>query len=200
MSDQLLTDLASMRGVWRDTLRAHAPDGTELTHDAHGGVPGAFPYENLVYVDLQVDDGIGRYTQTNVVLSGREFHQRTFTATVADGQLRFDVLGPEAPEHVGVSGGAGLIWFVAERSTDDGLRRYAEPDLIRVDGERRWRTTVLWRDGVLARLLEVEGVLLDRDTTRPHQLDPRGAERPVHGDRSVTTNYRSADRVPQEPS
>ena len=184
---QLEVDLAAMRGVWRDRLHATGPDGVELRQDEAGGVPGAFPYENLVYVDL--DDGA--YTQTNVVLSGRELHERTFTATVTDGVLRFDHLGPEAPAHLGVSAGAGLIWFVAESITHEGVGRYAEPDLIRIEGDRRWRDTVLWRHGALARLLHVEGERVGRDTTTRHPLDPRGTEGPVHGERSVTTNYRS---------
>ena len=48
---QLQVDLAAIGGVWRDRLRATGPDGVELHHDDAGGVPGAFPYENLVYVD-----------------------------------------------------------------------------------------------------------------------------------------------------
>jgi hypothetical protein len=190
-SGQLLADLGSMCGVWRDRLRAFAPDGVELIEDLHGGVPGAFPYENLVYVDLDADvaAGTGRYRQTNVVLSGREFHQRTFTATVAGGQLRFDGLGPDAPVHVGISGGPGRIWFVAGSSTAQGLARYAEPDLIRVEGDRRWRHTVLWRNGELARVLDVEGERLTTSTATVHELDPRGPGHPVHGERSVTTNY-----------
>ena len=195
MTDQLLVDLAAMCGVWRDRLRAFDPLGVELDQDLHGGVPGAFPYENLVYVDLDADmaAGTGSYTQTNVVLSGRDFHQRTFTATVADGQLRFDRLGPEAPVHVGISGGPGRIWFVAEAITAPGLARYAEPDLIRIDGDRRWRHTVLWRDGALARVLDVEGERIAASTGEIHPLDPRGAGHPVHGERSVTTNYSATE-------
>jgi hypothetical protein len=185
-TDQLAIDLHAMCGVWRDRLSAHGPRGEELTQDAHGGVPGAFPYENLVYVDF---DG-STYRQTNVVLAGRDHHQRTFAATVADGELRFDVLGPEAPVHVGISGGPGLIWFVAESLAAPGLQHYAEPDLIRLDGDRRWRDTVLWRHGALARTLHVEGERLSTDTSTPHPLDPRGAEHPVHGERSSTDAYR----------
>ena len=191
MSDQLRTDLTAMCGVWRDELRAFTPTGDELTHDDHGGMPGAFPYENLVYVDL---DG-PTYTQTNVVLSGREPHQRTFIATVADGMLRFDQLGPEAPAHVGISGGPGRIWFVAESSSHPGLGRYAEPDLIRIEGDRRWRHTVLWRGGELARVLDVAGERLSNDTSRPHDLDPRGRDAAVHGVRSTTDQYRSGSRT-----
>lgn len=177
-----------MRGVWRDRLQAFDPHGNEIVDDRAGGAPGPFPYENLVYVDF---DG-ARYTQTNVVLDGRPFHQRTFTAAVADGVLRFDALGPDAPDHVGISGGPGLIWFVAERTTDQGLARYAEPDLIRIEGRRRWRNTVLWRHAELARTLHVTGELLSDDPTRQHDLDPRGKNHPVHGERSTTHNYSEA--------
>lgn len=189
MADQLSTDLHAMRGVWRDTLTAIGPAGESLTWDDAGGVPGAFPYTNLVYVDFDGE----RYQQTNVVLDGRERSQRSFTATVAGGRLTFDRLGPDAPVHVGISGGPGLIWFVAEHLGEPGLQRYAEPDLIRIQGDRRWRDTVLWRDGSLARTLHVDGVRLTLDTTRPHELDPRGPGHPVHGERSITTHY-------QEPS
>jgi len=196
-TDQLATDLAAMCGVWRDRLSAQDPRGRAMTEDALGGVPGAFPYENLVYVDF---DGT-HYRQTNVVLSGREPHERTFTARVSGGELRFDPLGPEAPLHVGISGGPGLIWFVAASVRDVGLQQYAEPDLIRIEGDRRWRDTVLWRHGELARTLHVEGVRLETDTSVPHPLDPRGAHHPVHGDRSVTTSYAApAPRAPGGPA
>lgn len=185
MSQQLHDDLTSMVGVWREYLAAYSRGGTPLSNDDAGGVPGPFPYENLVYVDF---DG-HRYTQTNVVLSGRQPDQRTFTATVADGVFRFDHLGPDAPTHMGVSGGPGLIWFVAERITDVGVSRYSEPDLIRIEGDRRWRNTALWRDGKLTRLLAAEGVRLSTDTAIPHELDPRGAGSPVHGTKSVTHQY-----------
>ncbi len=180
-----------MVGVWRDHLVAYTADGEPLTHDDSGGAPGAFPFENLVYIDFDGRD----YTQTNVVVSGRPPHQRTFTATVSDGVFRFDELGPEAPEHVGVSGGPGLIWFVAERITDVGVSRYAEPDLIRIEGDRRWRNTALWRNGTLVRLLAVEGDRVGLDTTRPHELDPRGSDVSVHGTRSVTHHYESAEEA-----
>jgi len=187
--DLLCATLESMRGVWRDDLRAFGPASEALTWDDAGGVTGAFPYTNLVYVDFDGE----RYQQTNVVLDGRPHHERSFTATVVEGRLTFDRLGPDAPVHVGVSGGPGLIWFVADDLSEPGLQRYAEPDLIRIQGDRRWRDTVLWRNATLARTLHVEGVRLTVDTTRPHELDPRGLDHPVHGVRSVTTHY-------QEPS
>jgi hypothetical protein len=184
-TDRLRSDLISMRGVWCDELTAFGPNGEALSWDDAGGTPGAFPYRNLVYVDFDGE----RYEQTNVVLDGRAFHQRSFTATVADGRLTFDRLGPDAPVHVGVSGGPGLIWFVAADVGAPGLQRYAEPDLIRIHGDRRWRDTVLWRNGTLARTLHVDGVRLTLDTTIVHELDPRGPGHPVHGERSVTTHY-----------
>lgn len=192
MSDQLSADLWAMRGVWRDRLSAFEPNGDELAHDPHGGAPGPFPYENLVYVDF---DG-STWMQTNVVLSGRDPHERTFTATVADGVLRFDRLGPEAPEHVGVSGGPGRIWFVAESLGEDGLQRYAEPDLITLEGDHRWRHTVLWRHGRLARTLSVEGTRVGADPSVRHPLDPRGSGGDPHGVRSSTDHYRAVATGP----
>ena len=193
---RLVDDLRSMVGVWHDRLRAWDAAGTELHHDPFGGVPGPFPYENLVYCDFD-----GRtWTQTNVTFRGREPHARTFEADVDGGVLTFRRLGPEAPEHVGVSGGPGLIWFVARSLAEPGLQRYCEPDLIRLDvpadedpaagrPARRWRTTVLWRDGELVRPMLVEGERLTVDTSRTHPWDPRGADAPVHGTRSATRQY-----------
>lgn len=186
-SDQLESDLYSMCGVWRDHLSARGPRGEVLTWDEYGGVPGAFPYENLVYCDFDGE----RWLQTNVVLSGREHHERSFTATVSNGRLTFDTLGPDAPPHVGISGGPGIIWFVSESNSHPGLHRYAEPDMIRLQGDQRWRDTVLWRDGALARVLHVAGERLSRETSQPHELDPRGQDSSTHAQRSVTTNYQS---------
>lgn len=183
----LSDDLATMCGVWHDRLSANDTAGSPLDHDPHGGVPGPFPYENLVYVDF--DSSTGAYSQTNVTFRGREPHSRTFEADVADGVLRFRRLGPEAPRHVGISAGPGLIWFVSESTLDDGLRRYCEPDFIRVDGDRRTRDTVLWRNGELVRTLHVEGTRLSADPGHRHPLDPRGADGPVHESRSSTDQY-----------
>ena len=189
---QLTQDLFAMVGVWHDHLTAWDTRGHALDHDPFGGVPGPFPYDNLVYCDF---DGTV-WTQTNVTFRGRDLAVRTFEADVADGMLTFRRLGPEAPEHVGVSGGPGLIWFVSRSLADPGLQRYCEPDLIRLevpsDGSpaRRWRTTVLWRDAELVRPMLVEGVRVSVDTSRPHDGDPRGADAAVHQDRSVTEHYR----------
>ena len=114
----LADDLAAMVGVWHDHLEAFGPDGSPVTEDPHGGVPGPFPYDNLVYFDF---DG-STVTQTNVTFRGREPNVRTFESDLVDGVLRFRRLGPEAPQHVGVSGGPGIIWFVPESWNEPGTR------------------------------------------------------------------------------
>lgn len=186
---QLSDDLFAMVGVWHDVLTAFDLSGRPVAEDPFGGVPGPFPYENLVYCDF---DG-STWTQTNVTFRGRPTHQRTFVADVADDVLSFRRLGPDAPLHVGVSGGPGLIWFVAESLAEPGVQRYCEPDLIRIDVSaapaRRWRTTVLWRDGVLVRPMLVEGTRVSADPSALHPLDPRDPGTPVHGDRSQTQQY-----------
>lgn len=195
---QLCDDLDAMSGVWLDHLVAYDVAGVPVVHDPYGGVPGPFPYDNLVYVEFaRTDDHSGTFVQTNVAVVGRPLNQRTFEADVVDDQLRFRRLGPDAPHHVGVSGGPGLIWFVAEHMAEPGLQRYCEPDLIRIDVSpeaiggpaRRWRTTVLWRDGQLVRPMLVEGVRVNNDATAPHSTDPRGTDAAVHGDRSITQQY-----------
>ena len=70
----VVDNLTLFRGVWHDVVSGHAPDGSELEYDEHGGTPGALPYEQLVYVDVRDDDGATRYEQTNVVLRGRDPH------------------------------------------------------------------------------------------------------------------------------
>jgi len=182
---QLVADLHAMCGVWHDHLRAFGPDGAEVADDPHGGVPGPFPYDNLVYVDF---DG-ATLTQTNVTFEGREPKVRTFESDLRDGVLHFRRLGPEAPRHVGVSGGPGIIWFVPGSWDEPGLGRYSEPDHIRLDGDRRWRTTVLYRFGPLVRTMFVEGRRLTTDTSRTHALDPRGADAAVHEARDVTHHF-----------
>ena len=187
MESPLARDLASMVGVWHDHLEAHGPDGSVVAEDPHGGVPGPFPYDNLVYLDF---DG-STLTQTNVTFSGRESKVRTFESDLVDGVLRFRRLGPEAPHHVGVSGGPGIIWFVPESWNEPGLGRYSEPDHIRIDGDRRWRTTVLYRNGPLVRTMIVTGRRVSTDTSARHELDPRGPGAPVHENRDVTLHFQN---------
>ena len=187
---QLIDNLRAMRGVWHDHLTAYAPDGSPVGDDPYGGVPGPFPYDNLVYIDF---DGVD-YFQTNVTFAGRPKHVRSFHARVTDGVLRFDKLGPEAPSHVGVSGGPGVIWYLPEQ-VDDAWQRYSEPDHIRLLGaDQRTRVTVLYRGGRLVRTMTVAGTRISTDPTRRVALDPRGADGPVHDEHSVTYVFSSKER------
>ncbi|MEZ5267242.1 MAG: hypothetical protein R2789_01280 [Microthrixaceae bacterium] len=79
-----------MTGVWHDHLEAFDPEGTPIAHDEHGGVPGPFPYDNLVYFDF---DG-STVTQTNVTFAGREPKVRTFESDLVDGVLRSGASAP----------------------------------------------------------------------------------------------------------
>ncbi len=181
----LIENLTALRGVWREELSAVDENGVAVDHDPHGGVPGAFPYEVLVYIDF---DGV-RFAQTTVVLAGREQAVRTFEASVTGDVLEFVPLGPGAPRIVGVSQGPGALWFVADTVAAEAIQRYAEPDFIRIDGDRRWRHTVLWRNGALRRFLMVKGRRISNDTSTRHSLDPRGAVGPVHDLRSEVDIY-----------
>jgi hypothetical protein len=182
---QLEHDLHAMVGVWHDTLCAYDLRGVAVAEDPFGGVPGPFPYENLVYVDFDGET----YRQTNVTIAGRPLHVRTFTATVRDGVLRFAPLGPQAPVHVGVSGGPGLIWFIAENLSSEGLQRYCEPDLIRIEGDSRWRQTILFRDAALVRPMLVTGTRIGHETSSIHARDPRPAGSLVHQGTTATNQY-----------
>ncbi len=178
--------LTLMRGVWHDHIETFHLDGSPLPHDPWAGAPGDTPFDNLVYIDF---DGV-TYRQTNVTFAGRPFHARSFTATLKEGVLYFDKLGPEAPQHIGISGGPGVLWFLSERNTEDGLFRYSEPDCITLDGyNRRTRMTVLYRNGVAVRTLTARGVKIAPTAARRVDFDPRGADGPVHDVRSVTKVY-----------
>ena len=173
--------LQRMVGVWHDRLATYRLDGSPLSDDARGGQPGASPWENLVYFDF---DGAS-YIQTNVTFRGRPLHTRTFTGTLVEGVLQYDPLGPGDPGHVGVSGGPDTL-ILAPHAIKDAWKRFAEPDVVRLDGDRRTRHTFLYRDGVLLRTLHVAGTRLTTDTSKRHSLDPRGPDGPVHEARSVT--------------
>lgn len=191
MSSLLAADLSAMTGVWHDHLEACDPNGSPVSDDPHGGVPGPFPYDNLVYFDFDGET----VTQTNVTFAGRDHDVRTFESDLVDGVLRFRRLGPDAPQHVGVSGGPGIIWFVPESWDEPGLSRYSEPDHIRLEGDRRWRTTVLYRHGALVRTMFVTGVRVGTDTSARHDLDPRGRGTPVHERRDVTHQFTGGNRA-----
>lgn len=168
--------LTQLVGVWHDHLEVYDPAGQPLAEDAHSGTPGAAPWDNLVYIDF---DG-QRYRQTNVTFRGRPLHVRSFAGELRAGVLVFDRLGPEAPEHIGVGAGPGVLIF-CPRAVDDAWQRYSEPDVIRLLGPgQRTRTTVLYRHGVVVRTLTAYGVRLSPSTAQRLAWDPRGAEGPVH--------------------
>lgn len=179
--------LSLMQGVWHDHIELFDLAGNPLPLDVHSGTPGAAPFDNLVYIDFDGE----LYRQTNVTFRGRPLHVRSFTGRLVEGILYFDRLGPEAPQHIGVSGGAGVLWFASQTSTDPALARYAEPDCITLDGHgQRTRATVLYRNGVAVRTLTARGVRIAPVADRRVPFDPRGADGPVHDVRSVTTVFR----------
>jgi hypothetical protein len=168
--------LFGMRGVWHDHVEVFSPDGRPLARDERSGTPGGAPWDNLVYVDFDGE----RYVQTNVAFRGRPLHAKTFRGRLVDGVLVFDRLGPDDPEHVGVSGGAGIVIFGPRRITA-ACGRYHEPDVVRLLGEgARTRTTLLWRDGLLVRALTAHGTRLSPTAAERSPIDPRGGGGPVH--------------------
>ncbi len=174
--------LMQMRGVWHDHVEIFDLAGNPLADDAHSGSPGPAPYDNLVYIDF--DGEI--YTQTNVTFRGRPLHAKTFSGKLIDGILVFDRLGPEAPVHIGVSGGPGILFFLA-RDITEALQRYSEPDCVRLLGPgQRTRTTVLYRGGTAVRTLTAYGQKLAPTAAHRVADDPRGQNGPVHAMRSNT--------------
>ncbi len=179
--------LVTMRGVWHDHIAAYTLAGAPLPHDSWAGAPGDTPFDNLVYIDFDGE----LYQQTNVTFAGRPLHVRSFTARLHEGVLYFDKLGPDAPQHIGISGGVGVLWFLAQNNTDEPLSRYSEPDCITLDGyNQRTRMTVLYRNGVAVRTLTARGVRLAPTAHRRLPWDPRGPDGPVHEARSVTQVYK----------
>lgn len=178
--------LMQMRGVWSDHVEIFDLSGRPLPEDVKSGTPGAAPFDNLVYVDFDGE----RYQQTNVTWRGRPLHVRTFTGMLREGVLFFDKLGPDDPDHIGASGGPGILFFSGRRVTD-AWSRYAEPDCIRLIAPgRRTRTTLLYRDGEAVRTLTAYGERIAVDPSRRLAWDPRGPEGPVHAPRSETQVFR----------
>jgi hypothetical protein len=178
--------VSRMRGVWHEHIDLFDPAGRPLGEDAQSGSPGPAPYERLVYIDFDGE----RYRQTNVTCGGRPLEVRSFGATLRDGVLVFDRLGPDAPEHVGISGGPNIVVFCA-REVDAAWARYSEPDVITLHGGgRRTRTTTLWRGGVLVRSLLAEGTQLATRADRRVSFDPRGPEGDVHEVPGTTQVFR----------
>jgi hypothetical protein len=187
--------LSRMVGVWHDHIQVFDLSGRPLPVDEHSGAPGPAPWDNLVYIDF---DG-RHYRQTNVTFRGRPVHVRSFAGELQDGVLVFHKLGPEAPEHIGVSGGPGVLFF-APRRVDEAWQRYSEPDCIRlISDSQRTRTTLLYRYGAAVRTLTANGIRLTRDTRRRVALDPRSLAGPVHPAPSETSVFRAgqapADRL-----
>lgn len=178
--------LSQLCGVWHDHVEVFDLAGNRLAFDEHSGTPGASPWDNLVYVDF--DGEI--YRQTNVTFQGRPLHVRSFAGKLIEGVLVFNKLGPGAPEHIGVSGGEGILFFTP-RAVDEAWQRYSEPDCIRlIDANRRTRTTVLYRNGVAVRTLTAYGQRIAPTAARRHALDPRGPGGPVHNLPSETQVFR----------
>jgi hypothetical protein len=178
--------LTRMCGVWHDRVQVYDLAGRVLDADVWSGTPGQAPFENLVYIDFNGH----AYRQTNVTIAGRPLHVRTFTGRLDDGVLVFDRLGPDDPEHIGLSGGPGVLVFAARRVTEAWCR-YAEPDFIRLLGDdARTRTTLLYRGGAAIRTLTADGRRVAARGDRRVPIDPRGAVGPVHEPRRDTPVFR----------
>ncbi|NWF70496.1 MAG: hypothetical protein HXY40_15515 [Chloroflexi bacterium] len=188
--------LTQMRGVWHDHVEIFDLAGSPLAEDAHSGTPGAAPFDNLVYIDFDGE----RYLQTNVTFRGRPLHVRTFSGLLRAGILEFDPLGPQDPGHIGVSGGPGVLFFVA-RAVSEAWQRYNEPDCIRLlSAATRTRTTVLYRNGVAVRTLTANGHKLAPTAARRLPDDPRGLDGPVHEQSPQTRVFEQKTRsdLPQK--
>jgi hypothetical protein len=182
-------NLNLMNGVWHDYLELFELNGTPRFEDSQGGQPGASPFENIVYIDF--DGEILR--QTNVTFRGRPVHVRSFTSKLIDGILHFDKLGPNDPGHVGVSGGVGVLIFTP-KVIDESWMNYSEPDYIRIDGNKRYRNTMLYRGGKLVRTLSVVGHKLSPVADKRVSFDPRGIDGDIHNVRSITEVFKEKEK------
>lgn len=166
------------RGTWHEQVELFNLDGTPMEDDtaAGSGAAGPAPYDNLVYIDFD-----GQYMkQTNVSFRGREVHANTFAATLIDGVLVFESLGPGAFENIGVSGGPGILIYNS-RHIDDACMRYQEPDFIVYTGNgQRQRTTILYSEGIATRTCTGYANRISPTCERRADCDPRGPDGPVH--------------------
>ncbi|MEH6549218.1 MAG: hypothetical protein V7711_09000 [Pseudomonadales bacterium] len=177
--------LMNMRGIWHDHIHLYQLDGTELNDDTvqGSGTPGASPFDNLVYLDF---DG-KNLSLTNVHFKGRPMAAKTFTGKLIDGLLVFDPLGAGAYKNVGMSGGAGILTFNAQKLSP-ATDVYMEPDfIILTSPTERVRHTVLYRHGEANRTLTARGTKLSNDCSKRHPWDPRGLEGAVHETPFVAT-------------
>ena len=181
--------LQRMSGVWHDVVEVYDLAGNRMTYDEYGGVPGAVPYENLVYIEC---DGVN-YRQTNVTFRGRPIYIRSFAAQIIDGVLVFNKLGPQAPEHIGISGGPNCVIYTP-RHVDEAWQRYSEPDVLYLfDDDHRMRVTFLYRHGEMRRSLRATGTRIAATADKRVALDPRGLDGPVHNLPSVTTVFQKGE-------
>ena len=168
--------LTKMVGVWHDHIDIYSLDGEPLSEDSLSGTPGSAPFDNIVYVEFDGET----YRQTNVTFRGRPLHVRSFQGRFQDGILRFGNLGPNDPQHIGVSGGPGRIIFSPNQITD-AWDHYAEPDFIHLQSpSQRSRTTLLYRHGKAIRTLNALGHKICPDASQRVSFDPRGPSGPVH--------------------
>lgn len=191
----VVDNLMAMRGVWHDVLQGFHPDGTPMTVDEVGPTRGPYPYENLVYLDFDGES----YEQTNVTLRGRPLHHRTFRGRVVEGVLTFATLGPDDPGHIGVAAGPGNLVFLPGRLDASSVQVFADPDYVRIDGDRRTRVTTLYRESRVVRTLLATGTRIATETTQRHAWDPRGVHGNVHEEVSTTQAFVSGRDAMLEP-
>ncbi|MBN95973.1 MAG: hypothetical protein CL928_18180 [Deltaproteobacteria bacterium] len=178
-----------MRGIWHDHVEVYDLAGRPLAEDPLAGSPGSAPFDNLVYVDFDGE----RWIQTNVTFRGRPLASKTFSGRLVDGVLRFDQLGPGAPQHIGTGAGPGTLFLNACRVADS-WSRYLEPDVVTLlSPNERTRVTLLYRGGEAIRTLRAHGTRLAPTADKRVPWDPRGPEGDVHERRTVTHAFERQD-------
>lgn len=187
-------NLMAMRGIWHDHLQGYAPDGTPFDFDEFGAIQGPYPFEYLVYIDL---DG-HTYQQTAVIVMGRPAAARSFSAEYVDGILKFASNGPGDPGIIGVSGGPQMLVFTPAVMADS-LWNFHDPDWITFTATTRQRVTTLYRGGELKRILRVDGVRVAALADARVSWDPRGPIGPVHAERLTSNVFLDKDAHAIEP-
>ena len=97
-----------------------------------------------------------------------------------------------------------MLVLLPERVDTDAHRRFADPDYVRyLGGDQRTRTTTLYRDGELKRILTVSGTRIHHDPTATGPVRtravPRAPSRAAHrrGD-PVTDDPLAGRRGPRD--